>query len=94
MDCEKYGTQNVIQIIVSENKTRFETRFDPPLQLEKDKKYEIALVNLETYYAFPKIDATNDTFIYFPDNGTSWVKFRTLRGAMTLLTLMIPFIKK
>ena len=38
-----------LQIIVSNNKTRFRTRFNPPIQLDKNKQYEIALVNLETY---------------------------------------------
>ena len=44
------------QIIVSSNKTTFNTRFNPKLELDKDKVYEIALVNLETYYSFPNID--------------------------------------
>ena len=37
------------QIIVSSNKTNFNTRFNPKLELDRDKVYEIALVNLETY---------------------------------------------
>ena len=41
------------QIVVSDNKTKFTTRFNPHIQLKTDKKYEIALVNLETYYSFP-----------------------------------------
>ena len=48
--------KNSLQIIVSNNKTRFKTRFNPPIQLDKNKQYEIALVNLETYYSFPNID--------------------------------------
>ena len=51
-----------LQIIVSNNKTRFKTRFNPPIQLDKTKQYEIALVNLETYYSFPNIDAFNNYF--------------------------------
>ena len=69
------------QIIVSDNKTHFKTRFDPPFQLEKDKKYEIALINLETYYSYPNIDASNNMSIYSPDNGTSCVKLRTPEGS-------------
>ena len=34
------------QIIVSDNKLRFKTRFKLTLQLGRDKKYEIALRNL------------------------------------------------
>ena len=37
------------QIIVSNNKSRFNTRLNPTLQLDRDKEYEIALVNLKTY---------------------------------------------
>ena len=56
-----------IQIIVSDNKSSFNTRFNPKLELDRDKVYEIALVNLETYYSFPNIDETNNVFVYSPD---------------------------
>ena len=74
-------------LIVSDNKTRCKTRFDPLLQLERDKKYEIALVNLETYYSFPNIDASNNMFIYSPDNDTSWVKLRIPEGSYDLANI-------
>ena len=64
------------QIIVSDNKSSFNTRFNRMLQLDRDKEYEIALVNLETYYSFPNIDETNNVFVYSPDNGNSWVKIK------------------
>ena len=35
-------------IVVSDNKTRFKAWFKPPIQLDKKKYYEIALINLET----------------------------------------------
>jgi len=60
------------QIVVSDNKTMFTTRFNPHIQLKKNKNYEIALVNLETYYSFPKITAENDHFTYSPDAGNVW----------------------
>ena len=69
------------QIIVSDNKSSFNTRLNPTLQLDKDKEYEIALVNLETYYSFPNIDETNNVFIYSPDNGKSWVKIKSPEGS-------------
>ena len=69
------------QIIVSDNKSRFNTRLNPTLQLDKEKKYEIALVNLETYYSFPNIDDTNNVFVYSPDNGNSWVKIKIPEGS-------------
>ena len=69
------------QIILSSNKTNFNTRFNPKLELEREKVYEIALVNLETYYSFPNIDETNNVFVYSPDNGNSWVKIKIPEGS-------------
>ena len=69
------------QIIVSDNKSSFNTRLNPALQLERDKEYEIALVNLETYYSFLNIDETNNVFVYSPDNGNSWVKIKIPEGS-------------
>ena len=51
------------------------------LQLDRDKEYEIALVNLETYYSFPNIDETNNVFIYSADNSNSWVKIKIPEGS-------------
>ena len=69
------------QIIVNDNKSSFNIRLNPTLQLDKDKEYEIALVNLETYYSFPNIDETNNVFVYSPDNGNSWVKIKIPEGS-------------
>ena len=69
------------QIIVSDNKSNFNTRFNPKIELDRDKVYEIALVNLETYYSFPNIDETNNVFVYSPDNGNSWVKIKIPEGS-------------
>ena len=40
------------QVIVSGNKSSFNTLFNPKIELDREKVYEIALVNLETYYSF------------------------------------------
>ena len=72
------------QIILSSNKTNFNTRFNPKLELDEEKVYEIALVNLETYYSFPNIDETNNVFVYSPDNGNSWVKIKIPEGSYEL----------
>ena len=69
------------QIILSSDKTNFNTRFNPKLELDEKKKYEIALVNLETYYSFPNIDETNNLFVYSPDNGNSWEKIKIPEGS-------------
>ena len=47
--------------------------FEPQLYLNKKRTYELALINLETYYSFPNIDATNNRFQYSKDNGLNWI---------------------
>ena len=53
-------------IVLSDNKTRFKPWFKPPIQPDKKKDYEIALINLETFYSFPNIDNSNNGFPYTP----------------------------
>jgi len=50
------------QIVVTDNKTKFTTRFNPHIQLKKNRRSEMALVNLETYYSFPNITDENSHF--------------------------------
>lgn len=75
------------QIIVSDNKTRIKTKFNPPLELDKKKSYEIALVNLETYYSFPNITSTNNHLKYSPDNGNSWFDITISEGAYEIVDI-------
>ena len=59
-------------LVVTGNTSKITTDFKPPLYLRKDRTYELALINLETYYSFPNIDATNNTFRYSKDDGKMW----------------------
>ena len=72
------------QIVVSSNKTRFRTKFNPPLELDKNKQYEMALVNLETYYSFANITSSNNSLRYSPDGGTSWFNIELPTGTYEL----------
>ena len=69
------------QIVVNDNKTRFTTQFLPHIQFKKNKSYEIALVNLETYYSFPNIDEMNNYLVYSPDSGTTWHHLQVPEGS-------------
>ena len=59
-------------VVVNDNKTRFKIWFKPPIQLDKKKGYEIALINLETYYLFSNIDRSNNCFSYSPGANAPW----------------------
>jgi len=50
------------QIVVSENSTNIKTTFNPPLALDRTRKYEMALINLEMYYSFPNLSDENNVF--------------------------------
>ena len=70
---ENTSEKDSFQVIVSDDTTLFTKKFNPPIQLKKDKSYEIALVNLETYYSIPNITNKNNSFKYSPDGGVSWL---------------------
>ena len=69
------------QVIVTGDKSNFNTLFNPKIELDRKKRYEIALVNLETYYSFPNIDDSNNTFVYSHDLGQTWTKIKIPIGS-------------
>ena len=78
-----------MQIIVSGRNSWILTQFIPPVELNKDRKYEIALINLETYYSFPNVDDTNNVFWYSkqPENegeDRDWIKIKIPEGSYEL----------
>ena len=85
-------------IVVSENKSTFKTQahtFKPPIQLDKKKDYEIALINLETYYSFLYIyiDPTIVLVIHLVQTHHG-LTLLFLRVVITLKILMNSFIDK
>jgi len=74
------------QIVVSDNSTKIKTTLQPPLELDKMQKYEMALVNLETYDSFPNIDSSNNVFRYSPGSQQrQWVDIRIPEGGYDLI---------
>jgi hypothetical protein len=74
-------------ILLSEKNTQIKTKFRLLVQLEQNRKYEMALVNLETYYSFPNIDASNNNFRYSPDNGVTWVNINIPEGSYEIVDI-------
>ena len=62
----KTESKRSFSIVVIDNKTRFKTWLKPPIQLDKKKDYEIAIINLETYYLFPNMANSKICFTYTP----------------------------
>ena len=59
-------------VVVSSDTTDWNTHFNQPLYLNPKRKYELALVNLETYNSIPNVTAVNNTYVYSSDNGVVW----------------------
>ena len=75
-------------IVVSENSTKIKMTFSPPLELDRTRKFEMALVNLETYYNFPNLSDENNVFRYSPgfiEGGSKrlrqWVEVQISEGS-------------
>ena len=78
---ENTSQKDSFQIIVSDDTTRFKKKFHPPIQLNKNKSYEMALVNLETYYSIPNITDKNNKFKYSANGGADWVTITIPTGS-------------
>src|SRR6218665_2955258 len=71
-------------ILLSEKRSRIRTRFNPLIQLDRNKKYEMALVSLETY-SFQNIDASNNNLKYSPDNGVACFNLEIPEGCYEIM---------
>ena len=56
-------------LVVSDNSANIQTTFNPPLYLQADHDYKLAMVNLETYYSFANIRKVNNSFKWSVDDG-------------------------
>ncbi len=81
---ENTSPKESISIVASASETEINTMFNPPVQLNPKRHYEMALVNLETYYSFPNVDETKNTFVYSPDGGKSWDSVELSTGSYEL----------
>jgi len=69
-------------------------QFNPHIQFKKNKSYEIALVNLETFYSFPNIDDMNKYLLYSPDSGTTWHHLQVPEGSYDITDINVVIQQK
>ena len=62
-------------LVVSDRSANILTTFNPPLYLQANRNYELAMVNLETYYSFVNIRGDN-SFKWSVDGGKTWTILR------------------
>lgn len=74
-------------VTLSSKSTDFTTQFPNPIQLEKNKSYEAALLSLETWNSIPNITNENNNFTYSTDNGTTWKSIKLRKGAYEIMEI-------
>ena len=59
-----------------------QTTFNPPLYLQANRNYELAMVNLETYYSFATIRGDNNSFKWSVDGDvpTGWNELKAINA--------------
>ena len=67
-------------IVVSGGSASVETVFTPPLYLKNGRDYQLAMVNLETYYSFANIRADNNSLKWSGDGGKTWTALHIPEG--------------
>ena len=68
-------------IIVTGKDAKIVTTFEPPIRLDPEKRYELAFLNLETWYTFPNIDDTNNQFCYRKSKDSPWKTITIPKGS-------------
>ena len=71
-------------LVVSDNSANLQTIFSPPLNLQANRDYELAMVNLETYYSFTNIRKGNNSFKWRIDEGKTWTLLHIPTGCYEL----------
>ena len=59
-------------LVVSDISANIQTTFNPLLNLQGNRKYELAMVNVETCYSFENIREVNNSFKWRVNNGKTW----------------------
>ena len=76
-----------ISLVVSGKSSLLNTTYNPPINLNSKSRYEMALVNLETYYSFPNVDEKNNTLNFSKDTGKNWDTIKILKGCYEIHSL-------
>jgi hypothetical protein len=68
-------------IILSNSATDFTTTFSPPIILPEGYKYELGLLNFDTYNSMPNVDDGCNSLKFSIDNGITWQCIDIPQGA-------------
>ncbi len=67
--------------------SNFTVYFNPPIELDNTKTYELALISANIWYSWHNIHEKNNKFRYSPDNGSNWVDVVLPNGAYNIIDI-------
>ena len=80
--------------IVSDSSANTQTTFNPPLYPQANCNYELAMVNLGTYYSFANIrEGDNNSFKWSVDDGKTWPILHVPTGCHELKAINAEIIR-
>ena len=77
-------TERFIYTRCIRHRANIQTTFSPPLHLQTNRDYELAMVNLETYYSFTNILKGTNSFKWSVDEGKIWTLLHIPTGCYEL----------
>ena len=86
--------QDSFTLGVSDSSANIPTTFNPTLHLQANRNYEIAMVNLETYYSFANIrGSVNNSFKWSVDGGKTWTILHAPTGCYEVKAINSEIIR-
>ena len=85
--------KDLFTLVVSDSSVNIQTTFNPPLYLQANRNYELAMVNLETYYSFANIRGDNNSFKWSVDGGKTWTILHAPTGCYELKAINVEIIR-
>ena len=80
-------------LVVSDSSSNIQTTFNPPLCLQANRNYELAMVNLETYYSFANIFEKVITICSSVGGGKTWTILHVPTGCYELKAINVEIIR-
>ena len=84
--------KDLFALVVSDNSANIQTTFNPPLYIQANHGYELAIVNLETYL-FANIREVNNLFKWSVDDGKTWTILYVPTGCYQLNAINVEIIR-
>ena len=82
-----------LTLVVSDSSANIQTTSNPPIYLQANRNYELAMVDLETYYSFANIRGDNNSFKWSVDGGETWTILYIPTGCYELKAIHAEIIR-